>query len=70
MLTSAVLPDAITRRGEAEVRSALLRDHRIEVGAGLGDLAGRIWRIGLMGENARVENVDRLLEALRTELRA
>ena len=36
----------------------------IEVGAGLGPLAGEIWRIGLMGENARPEPVDRLLEAL------
>ena len=37
----------------------------IEVGAGLGPLAGEIWRIGLMGENARPESVDRLIEALR-----
>ncbi len=64
MLTSLVLPDAILDKGEANVRSQLLQSHGIEVGAGLGSLAGRIWRVGLMGENARVENVDRLLAAI------
>lgn len=51
---------------EAAVRRRLLRDYSIEVGGGLGSLAGRIWRIGLMGHNARVDVVDRLLEALRS----
>jgi alanine-glyoxylate transaminase/serine-glyoxylate transaminase/serine-pyruvate transaminase len=51
---------------EAAVRRRLLHEHSIEVGAGLGSLAGRIWRIGLMGENARAEVVDRLLDALRS----
>jgi alanine-glyoxylate transaminase/serine-glyoxylate transaminase/serine-pyruvate transaminase len=46
------------------VRQALLQDHKIEIGAGLGPLAGKIWRIGLMGHTARQENVDRLIEAL------
>jgi alanine-glyoxylate transaminase/serine-glyoxylate transaminase/serine-pyruvate transaminase len=55
---------------EAAVRSALLKEHGIEVGAGLGPLAGRIWRIGLMGHTARPENVDRLLDALRQMLPA
>ena len=55
-------------RGEAKLRARLLSTHDIEVGAGLGVLAGRIWRIGLMGENARTTHVDRLLEALRAEL--
>ncbi len=36
------------------MRRALLDEHGIEVGAGLGKLSGRIWRIGLMGENARL----------------
>jgi len=49
---------------EAAVRGKLLADHGIEVGGGLGPLAGRIWRIGLMGENARVDVVDRLLAAI------
>ncbi|HTO55697.1 MAG TPA: aminotransferase class V-fold PLP-dependent enzyme [Myxococcota bacterium] len=49
---------------EAALRKKLLELHGIEVGGGLGKLAGRIWRIGLMGENARPEVVDRLLAAL------
>jgi alanine-glyoxylate transaminase/serine-glyoxylate transaminase/serine-pyruvate transaminase len=51
--------------GEAKLRRRLLDDHGIEVGGGLGKLAGSVWRVGLMGENARVENVARLVEALR-----
>jgi alanine-glyoxylate transaminase/serine-glyoxylate transaminase/serine-pyruvate transaminase len=49
---------------EAAVRRRLLEEFGIEVGGGLGALRGRIWRVGLMGENARAECVDRLLEAL------
>ena len=49
---------------EAALRKQLLDRHGIEVGGGLGKLAGRIWRIGLMGENARPEVVARLLAAL------
>ena len=49
---------------EAALRKKLLDLHGIEVGGGLGKLAGRIWRIGLMGENACPEVVDRLLAAL------
>ncbi|MCA9501815.1 MAG: aminotransferase class V-fold PLP-dependent enzyme [Myxococcales bacterium] len=66
MLTSVLLPERVQKAGEASVRTRLLEEHGIEVGAGLGPLAGRIWRIGLMGENARPEIVDRLLAALRT----
>lgn len=47
------------------VRRALLNDHGIEIGAGLGPLAGKVWRIGLMGESSRPECVDRVLAALR-----
>jgi len=53
---------------EAAVRHALLADHHIEIGAGLGPLAGRIWRIGLMGSGATLQNVDRLVEALSSAL--
>ena len=53
---------------EADVRRTLLLEHDIEVGGGLGALAGRIWRIGLMGENARVDRVERLAEALQKVL--
>ena len=62
--------DAPIRREVAVklVRRTLLSDYEIEVGGGLGALAGEIWRIGLMGENARRENVARLLDALKKEL--
>lgn len=53
---------------EAALRARLLDAHGIEVGGGLGKLAGQIWRIGLMGENARITNVEALLCALRHEL--
>jgi alanine-glyoxylate transaminase/serine-glyoxylate transaminase/serine-pyruvate transaminase len=64
-LTTMRLPDTVLQAGEARVRRQLLEDHGIEVGGGLGKLAGSIWRIGLMGENAREENVERLVAALR-----
>jgi alanine-glyoxylate transaminase/serine-glyoxylate transaminase/serine-pyruvate transaminase len=68
MLTSVRVPERVARGGEAALRRRLLDRHDIEVGGGLGKLAGRIWRIGLMGENARTEHVDRLLAALRREI--
>ena len=46
----------------------LLNNHGIEVGGGLGVLAGKIWRIGLMGYNSNPENVSRLLNLFETEL--
>ena len=49
---------------EAVIRTRLLEEEDIEIGAGLGPLAGKVWRIGLMGHSCRTENVDRLLSAL------
>jgi alanine-glyoxylate transaminase/serine-glyoxylate transaminase/serine-pyruvate transaminase len=46
----------------------LLADYHIEIGAGLGPLKGKIWRIGLMGETSRPENVNSVLKALKTIL--
>ena len=63
-LTTLRLPDSVLARGEAKLRRRLLDEHGIEVGGGLGKLAGSVWRVGLMGENARVENVERLANAL------
>jgi alanine-glyoxylate transaminase/serine-glyoxylate transaminase/serine-pyruvate transaminase len=54
---------------EAGVRKALLERFDIEIGAGLGPLAGKIWRVGLMGSGSTPENVSRLIDALRTLLR-
>ena len=50
---------------DAAVRKELRQTYKIEVGAGLGPLAGKIWRIGIMGHTARKENVDTLLAALK-----
>lgn len=67
-LNSLLLPERVTREGETIVRRRLLDRHGIEVGGGLGQLAGKIWRIGLMGENATSDVVDRLDDALVAEL--
>mgnify|MGYP001546485108 CR=1 FL=1 len=53
---------------DTRIRARLLNDHGIEIGAGLGPLAGKIWRIGLMGHTARPENVEKLLSALKSIL--
>ena len=54
---------------ELAVRKQLLSDYNIEIGAGLGPLKGKIWRIGLMGEASKKENVETVLKALREILR-
>lgn len=53
---------------EARVRRRLLEEEAIEIGGGLGPLAGKIWRIGLMGHTARPESVERVLAALKKSL--
>jgi alanine-glyoxylate transaminase/serine-glyoxylate transaminase/serine-pyruvate transaminase len=53
---------------DATVRSRLLREYNLEIGAGLGDLAGKVWRIGLMGYASRAENISLCLGALDTLL--
>ncbi len=64
-LTSVKVPDGVT---DAKVRTALLRRYNMEIGGGLGPVAGKIWRIGLMGENSYPSNVFTLLSALETVL--
>ena len=54
---------------EAAVRKALLAEDGIEIGAGLGPLAGKIWRVGLMGSGSTEENITRLVSALARLLR-
>ncbi len=68
MLAAVRLPASLPPGGEAGLRRRLLDRYGIELGGGLGKLAGSIWRIGLMGENARLTNVEALLSALRREL--
>jgi alanine-glyoxylate transaminase/serine-glyoxylate transaminase/serine-pyruvate transaminase len=53
---------------EAAIRKQLLNDFNLEIGAGLGPLAGKIWRIGIMGYSARPENVMLCLSALGSAL--
>ena len=53
---------------EAEVRGRLLEDYQLEVGAGLGELAGTVWRIGLMGHSCNLKNVLLAVGAFETVL--
>jgi len=59
-LNTVRVPDGVD---DAVVRRQLLQDHQIEVGAGLGPLAGKVFRVGLMGSGATLENVQRLSTA-------
>ncbi len=61
-LTSVWLPEGVD---DAKVRSELRTRFDIEVGGGLGALAGKGWRIGLMGHSAREQSVTTLVGALR-----
>jgi alanine-glyoxylate transaminase/serine-glyoxylate transaminase/serine-pyruvate transaminase len=61
MLNAVRLPSGLD---DASVRRELLDTYDIEIGGGLGDLAGSVWRIGLMGESAQRTNVLKLLAAL------
>ncbi len=60
-LNAVKVPDGVD---EAEVRKRCLADYGLEVGSGLGDFEGKVWRIGLMGHSARADNVLLCLEAL------
>lgn len=64
-LNAVYVPEQID---EAQVRAHLLRHYNLEIGAGLGALAGKAWRIGLMGYTARHENVALCLKALDASL--
>jgi alanine-glyoxylate transaminase/serine-glyoxylate transaminase/serine-pyruvate transaminase len=54
---------------DAKVRQRLLTEYGIEIGAGLGPMAGKAWRIGLMGYGSTIRNVDLVLTALKEVLR-
>jgi alanine-glyoxylate transaminase/serine-glyoxylate transaminase/serine-pyruvate transaminase len=55
---------------DQSVRRRLLEEHNIEIAGGLGQLRGKIWRVGLMGESSQRHNLLRLLEALHQALGA
>jgi len=65
-LVTVTVPNGID---EAKVRSTLLTEHNIEIGAGLGALAGKIWRIGLMGYTSNEKNVTEFLSAFKKTLK-
>ncbi len=64
-LNAVSIPDGVD---EAAVRNRLLGEFNLEIGAGLGALAGKVWRIGLMGASASPANVDASLGALKAVL--
>lgn len=66
MLNTVHIPEGVD---DARVRSALLEKYRIEIGGGLGDLAGKVWRIGLMGTSSTRRNVVLFLGALYSILK-
>ena len=65
-LNAVYIPEGVD---DARVRKTLLERYNLEIGAGLGALAGKAWRIGLMGYAARSENVALCLKALETILK-
>ena len=60
-LTTVCVPDGVDAK---EVTHQLLHDYNIEIAGGFSKLAGRVWRVGLMGFNSRPENVMMLLAAM------
>jgi len=62
-LNSVYVPTGVD---EKEVRRRLLAEYNLEIGAGLGDFAGKIWRFGLMGYSSKIENVMLCLNSLET----
>ena len=64
-LNSVSIPDGVD---EAAVRARLLNEFNLEIGAGLGALAGKVWRIGLMGYSSRAENIFLCLSSLEAVL--
>src|SRR6478672_7031457 len=64
-LTTVRVPDGVD---SAAVRRYLLERHNLEIGAGVGEFASTVWRIGLMGHNARPDRVTLVLAALRDAL--
>ena len=64
-LNAVSIPNGVD---EAQVRKNLLNNYQLEIGAGLGQLAGKIWRVGLMGFSSNPVNVRLCVNALESEL--
>jgi alanine-glyoxylate transaminase/serine-glyoxylate transaminase/serine-pyruvate transaminase len=67
MLNAVRIPEGVE---DLKVRRALLSDYGIEIGGGLGEFAGKVWRVGLMGHSCRRRNVVLFLSALESVLAA
>jgi alanine-glyoxylate transaminase/serine-glyoxylate transaminase/serine-pyruvate transaminase len=65
-LTTVTIPEGVNGK---EVQRRLLDEFNIEIAGGLGELGGKVWRIGMMGYNAKEENVMMLLSALKMTLK-
>ncbi|BFM08806.1 pyridoxal-phosphate-dependent aminotransferase family protein [Halioxenophilus aromaticivorans] len=65
-LNAVMIPQGVD---DATARGRLLNEFNLEIGAGLGDFAGKVWRIGLMGYSAREENVQLCLDALKAVIK-
>jgi len=66
-LNTLTIPEGVD---DAKVRGQLLNEFRLEIGGGLGDLKGKVWRVGLMGESSQSRNVLQFLMALETCLKS
>jgi len=64
-LNAVIVPEGVD---EASIRTHLLKAHNLEIGAGLGPMAGKVWRIGLMGSSACAENIELCITALADAL--
>ncbi len=67
MLNAVRIPEGVN---DLKVRKALLNDFAVEIGGGLGQFAGKVWRVGLMGHSCRRRNVFLFLAALESVLKA
>ena len=65
VLTSVSLADGVN---DVQTRKKLLDEYNIEIGGGLGQLKGKVWRIGLMGETCKIQNILSLMGALKSIL--
>ena len=66
-LNTVRIPEGVD---DAQVRGQLLNEFQLEIGGGLGELKGKVWRVGLMGESSQSQNVLQFLAALETCLRS
>jgi len=66
-LNSVWVPDGMD---DGKIRTKLLHEYNLEIGAGLGDFSGKVWRIGLMGQSSSHENVTFCLAALQEAMAA